>query len=65
MSNNALDGVPLPVKQSEKSPDSISQLDSALEKDKKYIGDYTIKTRNYKIAAAIAEYLLTTPKAKF
>lgn len=59
----ALCRVPLPVMQSEKAPDNISQLDPTLEKRHKYIGDYTIKTRNSKIAAAMAEYLASAPQA--
>jgi hypothetical protein len=65
MSNDAQHDAPLHGKKTEMSSGNFSQLDYATEENnKKHIGDYTVKTRNFKIADAIAEYLITTPKAK-
>jgi hypothetical protein len=65
MGNDAQNDAPLHRKKTEMASGNFSQLDYATEeKDNKHIGDYTIKTRNFKIADAIAEYLITTPKAK-
>ena len=65
MSNDALNDAQLHAIQPEKASGGFSKLESATEKnDLKHIGDCTIKTRNFKIADAIAEYLMTTPKAK-
>jgi hypothetical protein len=65
MNNDALGNVTLPAQQSEKAIDNVSNLDDLLEKSGEHIGDYTVKTRNFKIAAAIAEYKSRTPSAKF
>jgi len=65
MSNDAQNDAPLHGKNPEMASGNFSQLDYAIEaNNKKHIGDYTIKTRNLKIADALAEYLMTTPKAK-
>jgi len=65
MHNNAQNDAPMHAKKPEIASENFSKLVYAGdEKDRKHIGDSTIKTRNFKIADAIAEYLLTTPKAK-
>jgi|GEM_PF-6778594 len=65
MSNDLPGSVALPGRQTERSTESVSSLDAPLENSGEYIGDYTIKTRNFKIAAAIAVYQSKTPRAKF
>jgi len=65
MSNIAQNDAALHDRKPEMASGNFSQLDYATEeKDKKHIGDHTIKTRNLKIADALAEYLMTTPNAK-
>ena len=65
MSDDLPGSVALPVQQCNRTPDRLSNLDASFEKCGEHIGDYTVKTRNFKIAAAIAEYQSKTPRAKF
>ncbi len=63
--NDAQNDALLYANQPEKASGGLSKLDRATEKNgHKHIGDCTIITRNFKIADAIADYLMTTPKAK-
>jgi len=65
MSNKAQNDAHMHAKKPEMASENFSKLVYAGdEKGRKDIGNSTIKTRNFIIADAIAEYLLTTPKAK-
>ena len=65
MSKDLSDGVALTTHQHDMVHENVSNRDGSIESSGACIGDYTVKTRNLKIADAIAEYRSKTPISKF